>query len=309
MTIKDIVTLLLQNDNYEILTHNYPDGDCLGSGYGLCLALQSMGKNARVLTSPMAKNLEFLKKGVKIQQFDAEFVISVDVAGASLLGEYQEDYQDKINLCIDHHALNTVEVQYKYVDSTCAAASEIIYQIIREMGVKITPEIADCLYTGISTDTGCFCYTNTTPQTLRIAADLLECGCNNHIINKELFQTKSKKRLEIEREIYENIIYCCNDKCAIICVTQEMENSAEKEDLEGLASIPREIQGVQMGVCIREKQGGEYKVSVRTQGDIDACEFCKQFGGGGHKAASGCTLTGTLQSAVDTIKTAAEKIL
>lgn len=309
MKIKDIATLLLQKDNFEILTHRYPDGDCLGSAYALCMALQSMGKNARVISEPMAKNLEFLTEGAKTQDFKCEFVISVDVAGPALLGSYQEEYQDKINLCIDHHMLNTVNSDYKYVDSKAAAASEIIYELIKELNAEITKEIANCLYTGISTDTGCFGYTNTTATTLRIAADLLEYGCESGKINKDLFQTKTKKRIELEKTIYENMIFCCNDKCAIIYITEDMEKSVDREDTEGLASIPREIEGVKMGVTVREKPDGIYKVSVRTQGDIDACAFCEQFGGGGHKAASGCTLTGTLENVIETIKKAAEKAL
>lgn len=309
MTIKEIATILLANDNFEILTHRHPDGDCLGSGYALCLALQSLGKKARVLHAPMAENLEFLKNGVLQQDFNGSFCVSVDVAGPYLLGDFQEEYQNKIDLCIDHHLVSEIVATHKYVDSNSAATGEIIYLIIKEMGVEIDKNIANCLYTAISTDTGCFGYTNTTSQTLRICADLLDYGCDNNLINKELFQTKSKKRIELERKIYEDIIYCCDDKCAIIYVTLDMEQDLDGEDTDGIASIPREIKGVKMGVTIREKPDGIYRVSVRTQGDVDACAFCSQFGGGGHKAASGCTLKGDLQSAIDTIIEAAERIL
>ena len=309
MTIEKVVDFLKANDNFEILTHNYPDGDCLGSGYGLCLGLQQLGKNARVITTALPKDFKFLLNGVKEQDFKAECVVSVDVADEKLLGCNQEKYQGKIDLCIDHHKSNRVDAPLKFVDDTSAAACEIIYRILTELGVTFTKEIANCLYTGISTDTGCFRYTNTTATTLRICADLLEYGCDSGYINKVMFETKSKKRIELEREIYDRMIFCCDDKCAVIYTTLEMTKDLEDEDTEGISSIPRQIEGVKMGITIREKPDGVYKVSVRTNGDIDACQFCKQFGGGGHAAASGCTLNGDLQSVVDTLIEAAERTL
>ena len=309
MTIEKVVDFLKANDNFEILTHNYPDGDCLGSGYGLCLGLQQLGKNARVITTALPKDFKFLLNGVKEQDFRAECVVSVDVADEKLLGCNQEKYQGKIDLCIDHHKSNRVDAPLKFVDDTSAAACEIIYRILTEMGVTFTKEIANCLYTGISTDTGCFRYTNTTAATLRICADLLEYGCDSGYINKVMFETKSKKRIELEREIYDRMIFCCDDKCAVIYTTLEMTKDLEDEDTEGISSIPRQIEGVKMGITIREKPDGIYKVSVRTNGDIDACQFCRQFGGGGHAAASGCTLNGDLQGVIDTLIEAAERTL
>lgn len=309
MTIEKVVDFLKANDNFEILTHNYPDGDCLGSGYGLCLGLQQLGKNARVITTALPKDFKFLLNGVKEQDFQAQCVVSVDVADEKLLGCNQEKYQGKIDLCIDHHKSNRVDAPLKFVDDTSAAACEIIYRILTEMGVTFTKEIANCLYTGISTDTGCLRYTNTTAATLRICADLLEYGCDSGYINKVMFETKSKKRIELEREIYDRMIFCCDDKCAVIYTTLEMTKDLEDEDTEGISSIPRQIEGVKMGITIREKPDGIYKVSVRTNGDIDACQFCKQFGGGGHAAASGCTLNGDLQSVIDTLIEAAERTL
>ena len=144
---------------------------------------------------------------------------------------------------------------------------------------------------------------------MRICADLLEYGCDSGYINKVMFETKSKKRIELEREIYDRMIFCCDDKCAVIYTTLEMTKDLEDEDTEGISSIPRQIEGVKMGITIREKPDGIYKVSVRTNGDIDACQFCKQFGGGGHAAASGCTLNGDLQGVIDTLIEAAERTL
>ncbi|MED9970597.1 MAG: DHH family phosphoesterase [Ruminococcus sp.] len=299
MSLEKVADFLKQNDNYEILTHAYPDGDTLGSGYALCLALQQLGKNARVITTNLPKDFEFLLNGVKQQSFDARTVVSVDIASEQLLGCNRERYSGRIDLCVDHHAINRIEAPLKHVEADAAANCEILYRLFRLMNIDITKQIADCLYTGVSTDTGCFRYTNTTADTLRIAADLLELGADNVFINKVMFETKTKKKIALEREIYDTIEYCCADRCAIISVTREMKNKlgVGDDELEGLASIPRQIEGVMVGITMRERDEGGFKVSVRSDSHVNAAEFCARFGGGGHAAAAGCTVKGSLEEA------------
>ena len=308
MTLKEVANLILQHNNFDILTHNYPDGDCIGSAFALAHALKQIGKNARVITTDRQKKFEFLFEIYSAPEFEREYVISTDVADEKLLGANRKEYEGKIDLCIDHHKSNVINAPYKYVDADSAAAGEIIYELIPLLGAEYTKEIADCLYTAISTDTGCFRYTNTTSRTMRIAAELIDLNCDSGYINKEMFETKSKARVELEREILESMICCADDKCAIIYTTREMTEGLGDDETEGIASIPRQIEGVKMGITVREKEK-DYKVSVRTNDGVDACAFCKQFGGGGHVAASGCTLKGDLQSVLDTLIEAAEKIL
>lgn len=308
MTLKEVANLILQHNNFDILTHNYPDGDCLGSAFALAHALKQIGKNARVITTDRQKKFEFLFESYSAPEFEREYVISTDVADEKLLGVNRKEYEGKIDLCIDHHKSNVINAPYKYVDADSAAAGEIIYELIPLLGAEYTKEIADCLYTAISTDTGCFRYTNTTSRTMRIAAELIDLNCDSGYINKEMFETKSKARVELEREILESMIFCADDKCAIIYTTREMTEGLGDDETEGIASIPRQIEGVKMGITVREKEK-DYKISVRTNDGVDACAFCKQFGGGGHVAASGCTLKGDLQSVLDTLIEAAEKIL
>lgn len=308
MTLKEVANLILQHNNFDILTHNYPDGDCIGSAFALAHALKQIGKKARVITTDRQKKFEFLFESYSAPEFEREYVISTDVADEKLLGANRKEYEGKIDLCIDHHKSNVINAPYKYVDADSAAAGEIIYELIPLLGAEYTKEIADCLYTAISTDTGCFRYTNTTSRTMRIAAELIDLNCDSGYINKEMFETKSKARVELEREILESMIFCADDKCAIIYTTREMTEGLGDDETEGIASIPRQIEGVKMGITVREKEK-DYKVSVRTNDGVDACAFCKQFGGGGHVAASGCTLKGDLQSVLDTLIEAAEKIL
>lgn len=311
MTLNNAAEFLLAHDNYEILTHAYPDGDTLGSGYALCLALRQLGKNARVIITNLPRDFVFLTEGVSEQSFEAETIVSVDVADEKLLGENREKYQGKIDLCIDHHRTNRVEAPLKLVDPDSAANCEILYRLFGLMNVRITERIANCLYTGISTDTGCFKYGNTTSNTLRIAADLLDTGIDAAKINKVMFDTKTKLKIRLEQEIYGSIDYCSNDRCAIVAATLDMQKKLGigDDELEGIASIPRQIEGVLIGITMREKEGGVFKVSVRTDRSINAAEFCAEFGGGGHAEAAGCTVKGTLEEAKAQLKRAVDGVL
>lgn len=311
MNLYEIARYLEAHDHFEILTHAYPDGDTLGSGFALCLALQQMGKNARVITTNIPSKFLYLLNGVKQQIFDAETIVSTDVAADSLLGSNMGKYAGRVDVCIDHHGSNTFTAKHKFVDGTAAANCEIIYRLLLKMDVKITEEIANCLYTGISTDTGCFRYTNTTAETMRVAASLMELGCDTAYINKVMFETKSKEKIQLEHAVYDTIKYCADGKCAIICTTLDMLKQLDvgDDEMEGLASIPRQIEGVLIGITMREKEGGFFKISVRTNDNINASDFCSQFGGGGHPAAAGCTIEGNLETVRNKLIIAAEKFL
>lgn len=311
MNLFDIARYLETHDNFEILTHAYPDGDTLGSGFALCMALQQIGKNARVITTNIPSKFLYLLNGVKQQMFEAETIISTDVAADSLLGSNMGNYMGRVDVCIDHHGSNTFTAKHKFVDEFAAANCEIIYKLLIGMNIKITEEIANCLYTGISTDTGCFRYTNTTAETMRVAAELMECGCDTAYINKVMFETKSKEKIQLEHAVYDTIEYCANCRCAIICTTLDMLKRLDvgDDEMEGLASIPRQIEGVLIGITMREKEGGFFKISVRTNDNINASDFCSQFGGGGHPAAAGCTIEGSLETVRSKLIIAAEKFL
>ncbi len=311
INLYELALYLQAHDNYEILTHAYPDGDTLGSGFALCLALQQLGKKARVITTNVPSKFSYLLQGIKEQSFEPEVIISTDVAADSLLGTNMSKYIGKIDVCIDHHGSNTITAAEKFVDRFAAANCEILYKLFLRMNIKITPQIADCLYTGISTDTGCFRYTNTTAETMRVAASLMDFGCRTEYINKIMFETKSKEKILIERAVYDTMTYCANGRCAIIYTTLDMlkKLNVGDDEMEGLASIPRQIEGVLIGITMREKDDGVFKISVRTNDNINASDFCSQFGGGGHPAAAGCSIKGTLEEVKSKLVAAAETAL
>lgn len=304
ITLESAAKTFLSKDKILILTHRSPDGDTIGSGYALAMALRKLGKNVKVdCTDPFPEKYSYFTDKLEKLEFDEEFVVSVDIADTKLLGEKLSDYADKIDLCIDHHGSNTKYAKEYYVEASAAAAAQVIAKLIRLMNVEFDKDIANAIYTGITTDTGCFRYTNVTAETHRIAADMIDCGAESGMINRLMFETKSRSRLEIERRVMDSIQFYLDGRCAIAYATIDMmkESGAVDSDMEGVSSLPRQIEGVMAGITLREKNNGKFKVSVRTTDELDASAICANFGGGGHKAAAGCMITGTLNEAIEQI--------
>lgn len=302
--LKKVSDILKERNNFVLLTHRYPDGDTLGSAFALCRALQSIGKYAKVFCSDLIPDkFDYIYNCVRMQEFEEEFVVSIDIADTQLLGDKLSSYKDKIDLCIDHHESNTNYAKMNFVNPNAAATAEIIADIIREMGINIDNKIAECIYTGLSTDTGCFKYSNAKPKTYRIAADMIEFGARSALINRLMFDTKTKQRIELDKLVLETLEFFCDDKCAVIYVTNDMQikSGTANEDIDGISSIPRKIKGVQVGITLREKEEGVFKISLRTSGTLNASDICKKFGGGGHPAAAGCTIQGGLENAKKSI--------
>ena len=300
VTLEQCAELLRDADRILILSHQYPDGDTLGSASGLCRALQKMGKRARCeCADEIGPRYRYLYSGVEPDQFDPAFIMSVDVADSKLLGRLESAYAGTIRLAIDHHGSHVPFAEYEYVDSTAAAACEIIPALLGLLGVEIDSQIANSLYTGITTDTGCFRYPNATPATYRTAADLMEKGADAAEINRVMFDTKSRARLEMERLAMDTMEFFEDGRVAMMEISCAMveKTGALDSDLDGLSAIPRQIEGVLVGVTFRQRSDGGYKVSLRTQPPIDAAAICSHFGGGGHRGAAGCSFTVPLSEA------------
>ena len=294
----DAALFLKSNDNYLILTHASPDGDTVGSGYGLCYALRSIGKNANVLCSDeFPKRYDYLYKSYSPQKFSPETIVAVDVADKKLLGPVLQQYGDYIDLCIDHHLSNALYAKRTLVNPSAAAACQVIYFLLAESGLaKIDCNIAQCLYTGIATDTGCFKYDCTSPETHIAASELMKCGIATAKINRRLFDVKSKARMMVEQFVLGNMEYYLDDQCSIAAVTIETMRSMglAAEEFEGLAGLTTQLESVQVGIMIRQKDTEKFKISMRSTGDIDVSAICAEFDGGGHAKAAGCTLEGSL---------------
>ena len=293
---KQAAALLKAQDQILILTHMSPDGDTLGSAFALRRGLEQLGKTARVLCGDkIPSKYAYLSRDLADKDFTPAYVVAVDVADNALLGdEIKATYGAKVSLCIDHHRSNTGYAKNLYLEE-CAATCEMIYAILGELGVTLDAPMADCLYTGISTDTGCFRYPNVTPRTHKIAAELLELGADAAEINRVMFETRTKAYVKLQAMALQSIELYADGKCAFILLSQDMfkKSGCDESDCDGISSIPRKIEGTLVGVTVREKQDGSYKVSLRTHAPVDASEICKKMGGGGHARAAGCTLDGT----------------
>lgn len=293
ITLAEAASRLLEMDNLTILCHRSPDGDTMGSGHALCRALRDMGKKARVACAdPLPRKMAYMAAGMEELSFEEEHVVSVDVADIALLGSLREAYEGRVELAIDHHATHRDFAAELCVIPSFGSACEIVFDLLAEMGAPLTKEIADCLYTGIATDTGCFKYAAVTPLTHRKIAALMEAGADHTAICKVMFDTKSLACFKLESEALSALETHFGGALALIRVTREMMQlgGVTEEDLDSIAALPRKIEGVQIGITVKEREG-EFKVSLRTEETADAAKICSMFGGGGHIRAAGCSFT------------------
>lgn len=312
LTYTQAAEMLREHRRILILTHQSPDGDTLGSAGALTLALRNMGKQAQYVCSDrIPAKYDGMLGHIDHQDMDPDLIVAVDVADAKLLGVGLAAYAAHTDLCIDHHASNTGWAKQTLLEGQAGAACELVALLIKAMQTPITPDIAACLYTGMCTDTGCFRYSNTSPRTLRLAAEMLEAGAPAAQINLKMFEIKTRGRMALERMALDTLRYAYGNQVAVMELSRRMveESGAEEGDLEGLAPIPRNIEGVRIGITLREKGPADYKVSVRTDETVDASALCKVFGGGGHARASGCRLSGTVDEVMDKLIAAAADFL
>ena len=269
LNVQQMAERLCAADNILVLCHKNPDGDTIGCGSALCHALKALGRTAAVLCSDAVPSRYSFTAPVMFRGgFEPKTVVAVDVASVQLFGENNgvPQYTRHVDLCIDHHAGNSGYADFTLLDGSAAAAAELLYEVICEMGVEITPLIANCLYTGLATDTGCFRFSSTTANTHLVAAKLILAGAQLEELNTLLFDTKPRERMEAERIARNHLEYHLDDRCALMYLTRdEIEQSGvDPADLEELTSLPISIEGVKVGLLLRQQPGGSYRISVRT---------------------------------------------
>ena len=302
LDVQQMAQRLLAADNILILCHKNPDGDTIGCGSALYYALKALEKTTAVLCSDaIPSRYAFTNPRLFKGEFEPRTVIAVDVAGLQLFGENNgvPQYARHVDLCIDHHAGNNGYADFTLLDAGAAAAAELLYQVIVEMGVTITPHIADCLYTGIATDTGCFKYSNTTAHTHAAAATLIAAGAEVYPINKTFFDTKSFARLKLEARLTDSIELYGGGIVGLWTMPKLLldELHISEDDVDSISGFARSIEGVEIGIMIREVEDGGGKISLRTSEHYNASELCKALGGGGHAAAAGATVPGGITGA------------
>ena len=291
MNAKEIASRLQREDGFLIVTHQRPDGDTLGSAAALCLGLRQAGKTAFLAPNPQVTDtyLPFVKPLFADEGFAPKCTVAVDVADTKL---FSMGFSGHVDLALDHHPSNTGYADVSLVMPEKAAAGEIVLLVLREMGVEIDPDIASMIYMAISTDTGCFAYSNTTADAHRACAEMIEAGARLDVLNKLLFRTVSAARLKLEGMIYTGLRRYRDGQINIAVVSLEMlrQAGATEDDCDDLAALPGRIKGNKVSVTVRELHPNHCKVSVRTGTEADASAICAVYDGGGHKMAAGCEL-------------------
>jgi phosphoesterase RecJ-like protein len=291
---------LRSHDNFLILTHRRPDGDTVGCAAALCRGLRNAGKTAAVLENPqLTDRYAPYLEGLTVPQVPENAVIvAVDIATENLLPLNGTDLAGRIALCIDHHESNEQYAVNTILWAHSAACGELMLEILRQLG-PVDKAMGEALYVAISTDCGCFQYSNTSAQTMRAAADLKDLGVETYPINKKLFATKSLARLKLEGLLADSLELLADGKvgiCTLTCADM-LAIGATEDDADDIAGFARSVQGVEISVMLRELPTGAAKLSLRSGGLYNVSEICKRLGGGGHKAAAGAEVAEGMDAA------------
>ncbi len=297
----DAINIINDSDDIYIITHQSPDGDTIGAGFSLYYLLTALGKRSKVICpDDFPERYEYMYEDYVEKDFEAKCVIAVDVADEKLMGTLAEVYGDKVDLCIDHHVSNTEYARKTLLCSYASATCEVMYELITRMDVKITESMAKCIYTGIATDTGCFKYENTSARAHEIVAALkTEHKLKYAAMNRILFDIKSEGRIRLEAVLINTMETYLDNRCTLVCITKEFMNTLNLEgsELEGVTAVAMQIEGVEVGVTMKEREPDVYKVSMRSANDVNVSEICKSLGGGGHVKAAGCLVKAPLEEA------------
>ncbi len=310
-----LISVINKSKKVAIFNHEHPDGDALGSAYALKLALCGLGKEAEVFLRdgdeecreyPLVKGTE--KSGVKVEECDLK--IAVDCADRLRLGTLSEFFTGA-TAAIDHHVTHDIFAQNTVVVPDAPATAEIIFDLIFELGAELTCEIANNLYLAMICDTGNFKYSSTTPKTLRTAAKLLETGIDFAGISKKIFDTKTFEYLKIYKRGIEKLEIYGNGKIALLAFSDNdfEEEGIDEKSTDGITTLPGSVEGVEVGVYIRQRGENEFKVSLRSNTSFDVAKTAVRFGGGGHVKASGFTLRTSLDDAKKQVVREIEKDL
>jgi phosphoesterase RecJ-like protein len=296
--LSQVVELIENKQNFAITTHVRPDGDGIGSSLGLCWLLRSLGKNAEVVLRDeippsyvQLPGADEIKKVTEVNgKYDAVFVIECsDIGRPGIRG-----LENQITVNIDHHATSEHFGTINWIDATASAVGEMIYNLCKAIGGRITKEIAECVYLALVTDTGSFHFPNTTERTLKVASELIKVGVKPARISEAVYNSYPWSRIELMRQVLATVKRNEQGNIAWMRQSLEMAENAEAVDGDnnGFVNIPLAAKEVEAVVYMREVQPNAYRVSLRSKDDINVARVAEKFKGGGHKNAAGCRVEG-----------------
>jgi phosphoesterase RecJ-like protein len=294
---------LRRRQRFLITSHLKPDGDSIGSQLAMAYALRALGKDVRLVNrDPAAPGLQAFPGVGEIEiadrvEGDFDAVIVMECGDLARTGVAGLEHYFIIN--VDHHPGNAMFGAINWFDKGAAACGEMVFEIIRRLGVPLSREIAVHIYVAILTDTGSFHYSSISPRTFDICRQALEAGVDPVFVARSVFDSNNIGRLRLFGAVLGSVELEANGRLAVIYLDRAMARAAggTYDDTEGLINLPLTVKEIQAVVFFKEWEPKEYRVSMRSKGTIDVGEVAKRFGGGGHKNASGCTVYGTLDEA------------
>ena len=297
--------LLAAADDILIITHVRPDGDAAGSGCALCRGLRALGKRAYLAANPpsMARYEKYMSPYFAPEGFEPRFVVAVDTPGPAQFPAGWEHLAARTDLAIDHHGTNSGYAYHTFLEADSAAAGELVYLVLRELGAPMDAGTAEALYTALSTDTNCFRTPGTTGRTLAIAGTLREAGFDAAGLTRRLFETKTAARLRLESALF-GAMELENGICAMILPRETVTAcGAGEDDMDKLSLLTMVPEGTWAGLLIRELSDGTWKVSLRTDGTVHAGDILHALSptGGGHADAAGAVMEGPAQTIRETV--------
>lgn len=317
--LRQMKETILAQKTIMIISHSNPDGDTLGSQLALANAVNQFGIGCILINSDhVSEKYAFLKQYDRIRPLEEkeilpEVVVFVDCATAERTGYSLEDsrFLGKTIINIDHHTSNAGYGALNYVKSKAAASVQVVYELLVEMGIELTREIATALYLGLSTDTGSFLFDNVSADTHRLAAVLIEANADTDAIRMNIYENISVAKFQLQRYIYEHAVLESDGTLAWSEINQMLlqETKADSADIDGLINSIKDISGVEIAVLFRELTDEKVKISFRSKSWADVNVLAAQFGGGGHVRAAGCTLEGSLEKAKADVLRAAKVYL
>jgi phosphoesterase RecJ-like protein len=307
--IQKIAELIPRHKTCLLLTHVSPDGDALGSLLGLALGLETIGiRSFPVCADPVPLPYRFLPSADRIS---AELppqvpmlAVAVDADGIARVGKFAPDLERVCTIIdIDHHATEKGFGQVQWVDPRAAATGEMIYRLLQAMRVPLNPDIAACIYTAILTDTGRFCYSNTSPRALNIAARLVRAGADPAHIYREVYESRSFSASRLLGLALGRLNQVADGRITYSTLTQDDFRSAGStpDETEGIIDYLRAVRLARAAALFVELPDGAVRVSMRSRGKTDVGDVALRFGGGGHVNAAGCTVPGPMREAQERV--------
>lgn len=299
-----------QHDDFLVVSHIQPDGDAASSTYVTGWLLDQLGKSYTMINEgPMPSKFSFLTGSDRVLDFSNHIpnrryptIISVDCADYSRIGRVSTLFDEGAELLnIDHHPTNDRFGSCHLIKDDAAATVQIMYDLAIHMKLKPDLAFGDCIYTGLLTDTGGFRYSNTSPEVMQMAASLLDLGVEGSVIAEHVLERVTYSQIVLLQKALSTLSFAHDRKLAWLAVSlADLESTgASSEDLDGLVNYPRNVEGVEVGMLFKEKAAGIIKVSLRSSGLVDVAAVAQSLGGGGHVRASGCTIHGNLEQAVE----------